>query len=145
MASALFVKTFESALKNDLALDLDNDTFYCMLVKAAYTPDFEVHTNKSQVTDEVTGTNYTTGGNAMTGITFAGSSDGTGTLKWDAANVTWPNSTISAVRAAVIYDNTVPDQRLIGYIDFLGDFSTTSGTFQIEWNASGIFTLDLKP
>jgi hypothetical protein len=133
MASALFVKTFESALKNDLALDLDNDTFYCMLA------------NKSQVTDEVTGTNYTTGGNAMTGITFAGSSDGTGTLKWDAANVTWPNSTISAVRAAVIYDNTVPDQRLIGYIDFLGDFSTTSGTFQIEWNASGIFTLDLKP
>jgi len=145
MASALFVKTFESALKNDLALDLDNDSFKCMLVKAAYSPDFEVHTKKSQVTDEVTGTNYTAGGNAIASPTLAGSSDGTGTLKWDGNNVTWPNSTISAVRAAVIYDDSVTDKRLIAYIDFLGDFSTTSGTFQIEWNAAGIFTLDLKP
>ena len=137
MASALFVKTFESALKNDLALDLDNDSFKCMLVKAAYSPDFEVHTKKSQVTNEVTGTNYTAGGNAIASPTLAGSSDGN--------NVTWPNSTISAVRAAVIYDDSVTDKRLIAYIDFLGDFSTTSGTFQIEWNAAGIFTLDLKP
>ena len=37
MASGLYVETFEAALKNDLALDMDNDTFKCMLVTASYT------------------------------------------------------------------------------------------------------------
>jgi len=146
MASGLYVETFEAALKNDLALDMDNDTFKCMLVTASYTPNFETHTNKSDVTNELPGTgNYTAGGETLTNVAMSSSSDGTGTIKWDADDVSWANSTLSAVRAGVIYDDTVTNDRLIAYIDFGGDFSTTSGTFQIQWNASGIFTLDLKP
>ena len=53
MASGLYVETFEAALKNDLALDMDNDTFKCMLVTASYTPNFDTHTNKSDVTNEL--------------------------------------------------------------------------------------------
>ncbi|MAZ23793.1 MAG: hypothetical protein CMB22_03170 [Euryarchaeota archaeon] len=146
MASGLYVETFEAALKNDLALDMDNDTFKCMLVTASYTPNFETHTNKTDVTNELPATgNYSSGGETLTGVAMSSSSDGTGTIKWDAADVSWANSTLSNVRAGVIYDDTVTNDRLIAYIDFGGDFSTTSGTFQIQWNASGIFTLDLVP
>ena len=145
MASGLYVETFEAAFKNDLALDMDNDTFKCMLVNASYTPNFETHTNKTDVTNEISGTGYTAGGETLTSVAMTSSSDGTGTIKWDADDVSWTSSTLSAVRAGVIYDDTVTNDRLIAYIDFGGDFSTTSGTFQIQWNASGIFTLDLVP
>jgi len=145
MASGLYVETFEAALKNDLALDMDNDTFKCMLTLTGYTPNFETHTNKSDVTNEASGTGYTAGGETLTSVAMTSSSDGTGTIKWDADDVSWTNSTLTAVTGAVIYDDTVTNDRLIAYIDFGGSFSTTSGTFQIQWNASGIFTLDLKP
>ena len=146
MASGLYVETFEAALKNDLALDMDNDTFKCALVTSSYTPNFETHTNYTDITNELPGTGgYTPGGATLTGVAMTSSSDGTGTIKWDADDVSWPSSTLSNVRAGVVYDDTVTNDRLIAYIDFGGDFSTTSGTFQIQWNASGIFTLDLKP
>jgi len=145
MASGLYVETFEAALKNDLALDMDNDTFKCMLTLTGYSPNFETHTNKSDVTNEASGLGYTAGGETLTSVAMTSSSDGTGTIKWDADDVSWANSTLTAVTGAVIYDDTVTDDRLIAYIDFGGSFSTTSGTFQIQWNASGIFTLDLKP
>lgn len=145
MASGLYVETFEAALKNDLDLDMDNDTFKCMLVTSSYSPNLETHTNKSDVSNEVSGTGYTAGGETLTGVTMTSSSDGTGTIKWDADDVSWTSSTLSNVRAGVIYDDSVTNDRLIAYIDFGGDFSTTSGTFQIQWNAAGIFTLDLKP
>ena len=70
MASGLYVETFEAALKNDLALDMDNDTFKCMLVTASYTPNFETHTNKSDVTNEVSGTGYTAGGETLTSLSL---------------------------------------------------------------------------
>ena len=77
-------------------------------------------------------------------------SDGSATITFDAADVSWTSSTLSNVAAAVVYSSTVNDasstnDSLIAYIDFGGNFSTTSGTFQIQWNPSGIFTLDLNP
>ncbi len=59
--------------------------------------------------------------------------------------VEWTGSTITSARYAVIYDDDLTNKPLICAIDFGGDFSTTSGTFKITWNASGIFTLDLTP
>lgn len=146
MASGLYVETFEATFKNDLALDMDNDTFKCALVTASYIPNFETHTNYSDISNELpTGGGYTSGGATLANVAMTSSSDGTGTIKWDADDVSWTSSTLSSVRAAVIYDDSVTNDRLIAYIDFGGDFSTTSGTFQIQWNASGIFTLDLVP
>ena len=37
MASGLYVETFEAAFKNDLDLDMDNDTFKCMLDSFLHT------------------------------------------------------------------------------------------------------------
>ena len=55
------------------------------------------------------------------------------------------SSTITNAAAAVIYNTSEANDPLIAYVDFGGNFSTTSGTFQIVWNASGVFTLDTTP
>lgn len=144
MASGLYGITFLNALKNDLALDLDDTTagrFKAMLVTSTYTPDFGAHDLKADVTNEVSGTGYSAGGEALTSVTCT---QAAGTITWDADDVTWTSSTITA-RGAVIYDDSLTDDPLICYIDFGSDQSSTSGDFTLSFNASGIFTLDLTP
>lgn len=144
MASGLYGITFLNALKNDLALDLDDttaDRFKVMLVTSAYTPDFGTHDFKADVTNEVTGTGYSAGGESLTSVTLTQSG---GTITFDAADVTWTSSTITA-RGAVVYDDSLASDPLICYIDFGADKSSSSGDFVLSFNASGIFTLDLTP
>jgi len=144
MASGMYGITFLNALKDDLALDLDDttaDRFKVMLVTSSYTPDFGTHDFKADVTNEVTGTGYTAGGESLTSVTLTQSG---GTITFDAADVTWTSSTITA-RGAVIYDDSLTDDPLIAYIDFGADKSSSAGDFVLSFNASGIFTLDLTP
>jgi len=144
MASGLYGVTFLNALKNDLALDLDDttaDRFKVMLVTSAYTPDFGAHDFKADVTNEVAGTGYSAGGESLTSVTLTQTG---GTITFDAADVTWASSTITA-RAAVIYDDSLASDPLVAYIDFGADKSSSNGDFVITWDASGIFSLDLTP
>ena len=145
MASGLYGITFLNALKDDLALDLDDttaDRFKVMLVTSAYTPDFGAHDFKSDVTNEVAdGNGYSTGGKSLTSVTLTQSG---GTITFDADNVTWASSTITA-RGAVVYDDSLTNDPLIAYIDFGADKSSSAGDFVLTFNASGIFTLDLTP
>ena len=144
MASGLYAITFLNALKNDLAVDLDDttaDRFKVMLVTSAYTPDFGTHDFKADVTNEVTGTGYSAGGESLTSVTLTQSG---GTITFDADDVTWASSTITA-RGAVVYDDSLVNDPLIAYIDFGADKSSSAGDFVLSFNASGIFTLDLTP
>ena len=142
MASGLYGITFLNALKNTLALDLDSDTIKIMLVTSSYTPDFGAHDFKGDVSNEVSGTNYTAGGNTLGSVTLTQTG---GTIKFDAADTSWSSATITDARGAVIYDDTLTSDPLIAYIDFGADYSSSNGTFTIAWNASGIFTIDLTP
>ena len=142
MASGLYGISFLNALKNTLALDLDSDTIKIMLVTSSYTPDFGAHDFKGDVSNEVSGTNYTAGGNTLGSVTLTQTG---GTIKFDAADTSWSSATITSARGAVIYDDTITDDPLIAYIDFGADFSSSNGTFTIAFNASGIFTIDLTP
>jgi hypothetical protein len=141
MASGLYGITFLNSLNNTLALDLDNDTLKIMLVTSGYTPDFGVDDFKADVSNEVVGTGYTAGGETLTSVTLT---QAAGTITFDAADVTWTSSTITA-RGAVIYDDTIVNDPLICYIDFGSDQSSSSGDFLLSFNASGVFTLDLTP
>ena len=144
MASGLYGITFLNALKNDLALDLDDttaDRFKVMLVTSSYTPNFGTPDLKSDVTHEVSGTGYDAGGKSLTSVTLTQSG---GTSTFDAADLTWASSTITA-RAAVVYDDSLTNDPLIAYIDFGADKSSSAGDFVLSFNASGIFTLDLTP
>lgn len=147
MASGLYCLPFSNNLTQttNFQIDFDDTTagrFKCMLVQSGYVPNFDTNSVFTDVTNEVSGTGYTAGGEALTGVTFAISG---GTITWDAGDVTWTSSTITNAAAAVIYNTSETNKPLIGYVDFGGNFSTTSGTFQIVWNASGVFTLDMTP
>ena len=144
MASGLYAITFLNALKNDLAVDLDDttaDRFKVMLVTSSYSPNFGTHDFKADVTNEVTGTGYSAGGKSLSSVTLTQSG---GTITFDAADVTWSSSTITA-RGAVVYDDSLTNDPLICYIDFGADKTSTAGDFTVTFNASGIFTLDMTP
>ena len=74
------------------------------------------------------GTNYTTGGNALTKVAIT--VDGT-TAIFDADNVTFANATISA-QAALLY-NSNNSNSAIAVLDFGGVKTSTNGTFELQF------------
>ena len=123
-------------------IDLDSDTIKCMLCTSTYTPDQDTHRYKSSVTNEVSGTGYTAGGNTLTSLAVTYTA-GTNTLMFDAADTSWAASSITA-RYAVIYDSTPATDAtrpLIAYIDFGADVTSSNAAFTIQFDAAGIVTL----
>lgn len=122
-------------------IDFDTDTIKVALVSSSYTPNQDTHDYWDDVSsNEVSGTGYTAGGATLASKTVTYDS-GTNVTKFDAADVSWTSSTITA-RYAVIYlsTGTASTSPLIAYVDFGSDQSSSSGTFQIVWDAAGIFT-----
>ena len=77
------------------------------------------------------GTGYTTGGNALTSVDPALSTD---TACCDFSDTSWTSATITA-RGAVIYnsDATPDNEQAVCVLDFGGDKTCTSGTFTIQF------------
>lgn len=92
-------------------------------------------------TNEISGTGYTAAGAALGSPTLVTSG---GTMTFDAADTAWTSATFSAVRGCLVYDDAVTapqaDAAIVG-VDFSSDYAVTSGTFTIQWNASGILTI----
>jgi hypothetical protein len=137
MANIVYNK-FLANLANKI-VDWEVDDIRVALVSSAYTPDKD-HTQWSQVsTNEITGTAYTAGGEQLTTPTVT--EDTTNDLaKLDGDDVTWQTSTITAYYA-VLYDSTLAANDLCCLIDFGADKSSSEGDFKIQWNASGIMTI----
>ncbi len=122
-------------------IDWDTDTIKVALVTSSYTPNQDTHDYWDDVSsNEATGTGYTAGGATLASKTIT-QDDGTNKQTFDAADVSWTTSTITA-RYAVVYcsTGTPSTSALLGYVDFGSNQSSSAGTFQITWNASGIFT-----
>jgi hypothetical protein len=60
--------------------------------------------------------------------------------KFDADDVEWTTATFTAYHA-VIFDDTLVNDDLVGSIDFGGAKSVTGGTFTMQWSANGIIRL----
>lgn len=122
-------------------IDLDTDTINVMLVTSSYTPNQDTHLDRADVTNEITGTGYSSGGEAIGSKTVTqDDTDNEGVF--DGADVTWSTATITA-RGAVIYKSTgsAATDTLICYLDFGSDQSATGADFTIAWNAEGIVNL----
>lgn len=121
------------------SIDLDTDTFKLMLVTSSYTANSDTHAKRSDITNEVSGTGYTAGGATLASVTLT--LDNTGDqVVWDAADVTWSSSTITA-RGAVLYKSrggASSADELVKYFDFGSDQSSSNGNFTVQFNASGI-------
>jgi len=133
MASLIFNSALNDAVRG--AIDFDTDSFKVMLVTSAYTPNKDTHTKRSDVTNEVSGTGYTTGGVAVTAsVTNDTAND---RIDISFSDPSWASSTITA-RAAVIYKSrggASSADELIGYADFGSDVTSTSGTFSVTFTS----------
>lgn len=139
MADVIYNSFFADLAKNNI--DLEADTLKVALVAAAYTPDVDAHNFFDDITNEVVGTGYTAGGATLANKT-ATQDDTNNLLKFDADDVTWASSTITA-RGAVLYKSTgtASTSPLIKYFDFGSDQVSAGANFTIQWNASGILTI----
>jgi len=138
MASAVY-NSFKRDIMNG-SIDLDTDTIKVALVTSSYTPDIDAHEDFADITNEVSGTGYTAGGETLTVTVSVDNTDNEGVF--DADNVTWSNSDITA-RGAVIYKDTgtPATSPLVCYIDFTEDKTSTDGDFTITWAAEGIINI----
>jgi len=139
------VNKFNAARKFllDGTIDLDTDTIQVALVSSAYTFS-AAHTVWANISaNEVSGTGYTAGGQALANkaLTYDGSA-----AKFDADDTVWAASTITA-RWAIMYKvgtiNGLTNPLLCAYLldDTPADVSSNNADFTIQWPVAGIFTL----
>jgi len=144
MASGLYPLAVGAPLAGDLAYD--TGTFYVMLLGDGYTANFDTHDYRNDLTNEITGTGYTAGGQSCT-VTLG--SYNTSTNKYlitlGAGGTTWSTATITARYAAYYHrrGGASSADELIGLDDFgsnvtatAADFTVNASTFEIELNAA---------
>jgi O-acetylhomoserine/O-acetylserine sulfhydrylase-like pyridoxal-dependent enzyme len=123
-----------SSFKEQLFLgehDMDTDTIKLALYTSAATLDASttVYTTSNEVSSS--GTNYTAGGNTLTGATV--SLSGT-TAFVDFSDTSWLTATITA-RGALVY-NSSKSNKAIAVLDFGSDKTSTNGTFTVQMPAN---------
>ena len=146
-ASGLYFLSFEKMMIDTLGETLEAEDNVVVLVEDGYTANFDTHDFHADLTNEITGTNYVREPLDTTELTVS-----TGTMKMDASDSLFDNAgsnnvTVTNAMAAVwhtVVSGTATDQ-LIGLWDFVSAASSTASTFTVQWNASGMFTLDLTP
>lgn len=124
------------------AVDLDTDTLKVMLLTSTYSPNIDTHAFRSDLTNEVSGTGYTAGGATLASpsVTQDNTND---RAAFDAADTSWSTATITA-RYAVVYKSRgglSSADELVCYFDFGSDYTSTAGTFTIQWHANGLVLL----
>lgn len=135
MASFVYNSVLTDVVNADL--DFAVSSFKMMLVTSGYSASKSGHAKRSSITNELSGTGYTAGGDATT-CTI---SDDTNKKILTFSAVSWPSATFTAA-AAVIFNargGASSADELIAYIDFGGDVVSTGGTFSMS---STVITLN---
>jgi hypothetical protein len=146
MAWVQYDKYQESLMNQVSAIDHDNagDTIKVALVTSSYTPSRATHDFWDDVsTNEVSGTNYTAGGNEVASKTVTTAANVT---TWDAADpATWSQSGtgFSNARYAILYKDTgTPSTSpLVAYHDFGSDKGNVDGDLTVQLDSAGIATI----
>lgn len=117
------------------AIDFDTDTFWAMLTTATYTENKDTHTKRSDVTNEVTGTGYSAGGQVIT-VSVAAVDTANDRVVITIGPVSWAASTITA-RKMVVYKRrggAATADELVFVNDFGSDVISANGTFTVAAN-----------
>jgi hypothetical protein len=146
IASGLFVGTHMDKWDDtQLATDLTSETdLKAAMWGASVTPNFDqaapAYGSSPWNSGESSGAGYTAGGPVLTGTTLAIVS---GSMRFDANNISLANSTIAA-EGYLLYDDAHSD-RAIAAVWFGSVEETQDGTFLVTHDAAGIWSLDLTP
>lgn len=130
MASLIFNRALELWAKG--SIDFDTDTFKVMLTTSTYTENKDTHDFRDDITNEVSGTGYTAGGNSATvSVTLDTAND---RVDISLGGSTWGSSTITA-RKAVYYKargGASSADEVIAVNDFGSDVVTSAGAFTLN-------------
>jgi len=120
-----------TSFKTELLKGVHNFTAASNVFKLAmYTnsASFNAATTAYTSSNEVSGTNYTAKGNAITTVTPT--SSGT-TAFVDMDNVVFTNVTLTGVRGALIFNEAAPGDPTVCVLDFGGDKAASAGDFTV--------------
>ena len=126
-----------SLLQNNVVADmyagnlLSSHTYRMMLVTSAYTPDKD-HNRRDDVTNEISGTGYTAGGEICTVTVTADPANDRTIIS--ISEPSWASATFTA-RRAVVYrarGGAASADELVCTLDFGADKTATGGTFTTD-------------
>lgn len=130
MASLIFNSFWDDLGKGNI--NPDTDTIKCLLVTSSYAENKDTHVKRSDITNEVTGTGYTTGGPTIS-VTVT-KDTATDKIEYVFAATTLTNTSISNIRKAVYYKSrggASSADELIAVADYGADTTTSAQDFQI--------------
>lgn len=112
------------------AIDFLNDTFKIILMQSGFVFNKDTHEEYSDVSGSelANGNGYTTGGATLAGVAVAeDDTDDRCEIVW--SNVAWTaaGGAIGPSPSAIIYDDTVANDPVVGYIDFGADYTQPDG------------------
>ena len=135
--------TFYNAFKLSLAkaeVDLDTNTFKAVLLTSSYTPNVASQSILSDISGNIiSDSDYVAQTLGSVTVTESG-----GTVTFDSADINFGSSVTITAKYLALYDDISGNDKLVVYVDLDtggGSVSSTSSTFQVTINASGIFTL----
>ena len=117
------------------------DTFKIILLDNSHSFDPDDNVLSDISTNEIggSGTGYTTGGETLANQAVT-QDDSNDRAVWSADDVQWTTATFTAYHA-VIYDDTLAGDDLVGSFDFGGAKTVTGGTFTIAFPGNRILLL----
>lgn len=150
--SGLYVTNWINLLgATQLAIDLSLTSHKIALISNSATPNYSSDVSWSN-TNEVAGTGWVTGGIALSAAAAGATSAAptttespTGTIMYDMNDIAVASTTLTNARACRIYADALAGDNLIVCVNFGADFSTSNGTFGIQWAATGVFAIDVTP
>lgn len=153
--SGIFGQTIMDTLTQTAAYDLDTHTFKVALYNNSVTPAYSAAAASvafgagTWSGTEVTGTNWVTGGYALTTVAFAIDQPAAGQFRFDSDNPSQATTTLASIYGCMVYNDTiaspVADQGLFAVAFSGAPYSTTAGTLTITVDANGWFYSDFTP
>lgn len=112
------------------AIDFVSDTFKIILMASGFSFNKDTHHEYADViaSELATANGYVQGNKVLTGIAMLeDDTDDRCEITWSNASWTATGGAIGPARGAIIYDDTVADDPIVGYIDFGSDYTQAEG------------------
>ena len=112
------------------AVDFDAHTFKAIAMKEGFVFNPATHDLYADVSasEQATGFGYTAGGMTMTGVSIVqNDTDARADITWN--NITWTASggDVGPLAGVIIYDDTITNDPIVGYINFGGSYTVADG------------------
>lgn len=112
------------------AIDFSSDVFKIILMESGFSFNKDTHEEYADVlaNELATANGYTQGGETLTGLAMTeDDTDDRCEITWDNVSWTAAGGSIGPARGAIIYDDTIVGDPIVGYIDFGSDYTQAEG------------------